>query len=402
MPSCEDAELTSEAFYEALLDDNVEDLYENAPVGYLSTTPDGTVVKVNATFLGWIGAARGDVVGRKRFADLLSAGGRIFYETHIAPMLRMQDRVREIAVEVVCTDGRRIPVLVNAVLKRDDAGQPLVVRVALFDATERRAYEQELLAARQRAEASEARAQELARTLQSSLIPPEPPSIPFVDVGAVYRPAGAGDEVGGDFYDVFETGDGEWAVVLGDVCGKGAEAAAVTALARYTIRAAAIQDPSPGHVLRTLNAAILRQHPERFCTAAYLRVVWAEGVVATTVCLGGHPPPILLRPDGGVEPVGRAGSLLGAFDDIDLDEVAVPLRPGEAIVLYTDGITEARSGAGPFFGDDRLVASLAGASGSAHDVAEHLAAEALGFQDGIARDDIAVLVLRAPAEPPSA
>ena len=135
MPSCEDAELTTEAFLDALLDDDVEALYENAPCGYLSTSPDGTVIKVNQTLLTWTGHERSSIVGRKRFADLLSAGGRIFYETHIAPLLRMQDRVREIAVELPCTDGRRLPVLINAVMKRDDRGEPQVVRIAVFDAT---------------------------------------------------------------------------------------------------------------------------------------------------------------------------------------------------------------------------------------------------------------------------
>jgi sigma-B regulation protein RsbU (phosphoserine phosphatase) len=396
VPSSEDGTLTTDEFYSALLDDNVEDLYENAPCGYLSTAPDGTIIKVNRTFLGWIGRERSELVGRLRFPALLSAGGRIFYETHIGPMLRMQDRVREIAVEVVSADGRRLPVLVNAVLKRDAAGEPLVVRIAVFDATERRAYEQELLRTLQRAEASEARARQLAETLQATFIPPHTAEVPGLDVAGGYRPAGAGDEVGGDFYDVFETGDGGWAVVLGDVCGKGAEAATVTALARYTVRAAAMRDPAPATVLRTLNEAVLRQHPDRFCTAVYVQVGGdLTGRPLLTICVGGHLLPVRARADGTTDVVGRQGMLLGAFDDVDLHEVTVALDPGDAVVLCTDGITEARDASG-FYGEEGLRAALA-ASGSqpAGAIADHLVDAAVAFQGGVPRDDIAVVVIKA-------
>ena len=133
-------------------DEDAEDLYENAPCGYLSALPDGTVVKVNQTFLTWTGHRREDLVGRKRFQDLLTAGGRIFHETHYAPLLRMQGEVREIAVEIVCATGGRLPVLINSVLRKDAAGKPLLTRTTVFNATDRKEYERELLRARQRAE----------------------------------------------------------------------------------------------------------------------------------------------------------------------------------------------------------------------------------------------------------
>jgi PAS domain S-box-containing protein len=143
----------------ALLKESVEDLYENAPCGYLSALPGGTILKVNQTFLSWTGYRREDLVGARRFQDLLTAGGRIFHETHYAPLLRMQGWIREIAVDVVCADGRRLPVLINSVLKKDDAGQPLLVRTTVFNATDRKEYERELLRERQRAEqASKAKA----------------------------------------------------------------------------------------------------------------------------------------------------------------------------------------------------------------------------------------------------
>src|SRR5688572_31917697 len=119
----------------AAFDETAEELFENAPCGYLSTMPDGTLLRVNETFLRWTGYKREELVGVKRFQDLLSVGGRIYHETHYAPMLRMQGVVREIAVDVVCADGSRLPVVVNSILLRDADGAPRVVRTTAFDAT---------------------------------------------------------------------------------------------------------------------------------------------------------------------------------------------------------------------------------------------------------------------------
>jgi PAS domain S-box-containing protein len=146
----------------ATFDESAEDLFENAPCGYLSTAPDGTVLRVNATFLRWTGFSREELVGLKRFQDLLSVGGRIFHETHYAPLLRMQGSVREIAVELVTAHGERLPALVNSVLVRDGEGAPQVIRTTVLDATERKAYERELLAARNQ----ERTARERTETLQ--------------------------------------------------------------------------------------------------------------------------------------------------------------------------------------------------------------------------------------------
>jgi PAS domain S-box-containing protein len=146
------ARMLPDALPAALLEESTEDLYENAPCGYFSALPDGTLVKVNQTFLTWTGYRREDLVSRKRLRDLLTAGGRIFYETHYAPLLRMQGWVREIAVDVVCADGRRLPVLLHSTLRIDPEGQPLLSRTTVFNATDRKEYERELLRERQRAE----------------------------------------------------------------------------------------------------------------------------------------------------------------------------------------------------------------------------------------------------------
>jgi signal transduction histidine kinase len=137
--------------WDALLEDDPEDLYEHAPCGYLSMLPDGTIGKVNATLLSWTGYPRDALVGQRRFVDLLTVGGRIFYETHFHPLLRMQGFVREIAFDLACASGARLPVLVNA-SQREFAGVGTITRVTVFDASDRRRYERELLGARDRAE----------------------------------------------------------------------------------------------------------------------------------------------------------------------------------------------------------------------------------------------------------
>jgi serine/threonine-protein kinase RsbW len=144
-------------------DEDPGDLYEHAPCGYLTTLPDGTIVKVNETFLKWTGYERAALVGHRRFRDLLTTGDKIYHETHYAPLLSMQNDVHEVAFDVVCADGRRLPTLVNSVLGRDPAGHPRAIRTTVFNATERRMYERELLAARRAAEASERRVGVLQR-----------------------------------------------------------------------------------------------------------------------------------------------------------------------------------------------------------------------------------------------
>ena len=382
----------ADAFQAALVEDSPEDLYDNAPCGYLSSRPDGTVVKVNQTFLTWTGYLRDELVGRRRFQELLTVGGRIYYETHYGPLLQMQGEARQIAVDIVCADGRRLPALVNSVVSKDGS-----IRTAVFDATDRRAYERELLDARRRAEASEARARLLAQTLQRSLLPPAPPKIPGLDVAAVYRPAGQGDEVGGDFYDVFESREGEWVIAIGDVRGKGAAAAVVTALARYTLRATAIRVREPARVLETLNDVLLREEDDSHCTVAYARVHCEPGTACRiTVACAGHPLPLRVGPSSPPEPVGRPGTLLGLLDSIDVYDVTATVGPGEAIVFFTDGVTEAR-GDDDFFEDERVAELLDRLRDQdARGIAQGLVDVVVEFQNGSPRDDIAVLVAKVP------
>jgi phosphoserine phosphatase RsbU/P len=376
-------------------DADAEQRYDRAPCGHLSTTADGLITQVNQTFLDLTGYRREELVGRRTFAQLLSAGGRIYHETHYAPLLQMHGSARAIALDIMCADGAKLPVLVNAVLERDAEGQPLVVRTAVFDATERREYERELLRAKRRAEESEEHARSLARTLQQTLIPPTPPDIPGLDVAAVYRPAGSGDEVGGDFYDVFQIGVDDWVVTVGDVCGKGVQAAVITALARYTLRASMVQLQDSRLALEVLNDMLLRHESGRFCTVVLVRLRREAGLWAASVTAGGHPLPMLVV--NGAAPVafGEPGSLIGVVESLGLHATERVLAPGDALVLYTDGVTEGRRG-DEFFGEGRLAAVIDNHYASAAALVDGLLAAVLDFQSGNTRDDTAIVVVRIP------
>jgi phosphoserine phosphatase RsbU/P len=380
--------------HEAFQHEDAEALYQRAPCGYLSTTPDGVVVTVNDTFLRWTGYSREELVGRRAFSTLLSVGGRIHLETHFRPMLRLQGQVRELSLEIVCTDGRRLPVMVNAVAEPDAEGRPAVVRMVLMDATERREYERELLRAKRRAEESEARARSLATTLQQVLIPPTPPQIPHLDIAAVYSPAASGEQVGGDFYDVFEIGEGDWVVALGDVCGKGVEAAVVTALVRHTLRAVSVRLPAPAAGLHELNEVLLHHPSERFCTVALLRLRRSGDDWWLDLSLGGHPPALLLREGEPAGLLGDPGSLVGALPQAVFVNTRTALEPGTTLVLYTDGVTEARNGTAQY-GDQRLRAVVE-AHRESPTLAEAILADVQSFQGLVQRDDIAVLTITVP------
>jgi integral membrane sensor domain MASE1 len=235
----------------------------------------------------------------------------------------------------------------------------------------------------------------IARTLQSSLLPSALPKIPAVDTAARFRPAQRGLEVGGDFYDVFESGDGSFTVVVGDVCGKGPEAAAVTALARYTLRALASVERSPSRILTLLNEALLTERPAaEFCTAAYARIDYGGDGARLTMSAAGHPLPLLLHADGTVEPVGRPGLLLGVQADPELTDYTVEIKPGDALLLYTDGLTDAYAPDSTLDADDlaSVLVSCVGRSASA--IADRIVHVALNDDRRQPRDDIALVVVR--------
>jgi serine phosphatase RsbU (regulator of sigma subunit) len=237
----------------------------------------------------------------------------------------------------------------------------------------------------------------IATVLQHSLLPRSLPHIQGFEASSRFLAAGEAYEVGGDFYDVFRSGSRSWTAVIGDVCGKGPEAASLTALARYTVRTASSPDSAPSEVLRTLHESISSERSDfRFCTAALARIQApsnGNGDAHVTVALGGHPLPIILRRDGRVETIGQPGTLLGVLPSPTLADVDATLGIGDALILYTDGVLDVADRAKR--GDpDWLKDQIAVATGkSAEEIAERLAQAAIERHGGELRDDIAILVL---------
>jgi len=240
-------------------------------------------------------------------------------------------------------------------------------------------------------------AEQMARALQESLLPPALPRFAGADVAALYQPADAG-VVGGDFYDVFEAGE-SCVLVVGDVSGKGPKAAAVTALARHALRTASLSSRSPADALATLNQAMLigRHEPrlEHFCTVL---VVWASRVadgLALTAAGAGHPPGLIRRAGGSDEWLEPAGPPVGWYPDAVFGERMDRLDKGDALILYTDGITEARTGTG-MLGADGLASGLGGVERGTGAEAIVTALRRLAADDGVeVRDDAVALVVEA-------
>lgn len=409
-------ERASDAAFASLLEDSAEELYESAPCGYLSTLMDGTIAKINATLLDWLGLEREAVVGRIRFADLLTVGGKLYHETHFAPLLRMQGEISGIALDLKQAGDGRIPVLVSSVVKHGSTGEPLLIRTTVFDARDRRAYEEELLRgrkaaeeARKQAEADRARLQDALAVLQKSLLPDTLPDVPGVETAAYYHTASA-YRLGGDFYDVFPLDGKRFAFFLGDVCGKGPQAAALTSLTRYTLRAAALYDPDPVAALTTLNTVLHERYSAggdpRYCTAVFgtLEADLATGQTTVSLASGGHPPALVLRADGTADYLPTPGGLLvGILPEARFITATTVLSPGDTLLLYTDGLTEARTGRDrtELYGDDGLLAFATGHAGEpAHAVIQALTGLLDGFGDGL-DDDTALLALGAPAARPA-
>ncbi len=243
----------------------------------------------------------------------------------------------------------------------------------------------------------------VARVLQASLLPPSLPDIPGIRLAARYRAAGSGNEVGGDFYDVFEVAPGRFAFLIGDVSGKGPEAGAVAGLARHTVRAAVLRELVPSRVLHLLHEALYRDESagERFCTVCLgvLTTPTRRGgrrrsrPAVVDVSCGGHPLPLVLRADGEVEVTQCNGTLLGLTDDVALVDERVPLRAGDTLIFYTDGVTEAHDVGHEMLGEERLVELVRASTGEpAGVIADRIIDAATAQSGGEPRDDLALLV----------
>lgn len=517
--------------------DSAEELYESAPCGYLSAEPDGTIVRVNQTFLDWTGHERETVLGA-RLQDLLTPGGRIYHETHYAPLLRMQGEVREIAVEIIRSDGSRLPALLNSVLALDAAGEPALVRTTIFDATDRREYERELQRARDREREARERMERLqgigaalatsplnrdaiaaavatelenhagavgaavgllggegrvrafggrgatrglldtgpdgrplpgtaaaraleelatvvqedahgvlvaaplltegrpvgvltvrvpqgsetlaaepafldacasqcahaleharlyeeerdvAETLQRSLLAVDAPSDERFRVAAHYSPGDDSLEVGGDWFDVFCLGDDSVAVVVGDVVGRGLDAATTMGQLRSAIRALALADPSPSAVLGHLDSFSMQAPGAQVATVVYAELSLEDGVLR--YACAGHPPPVLTTPGASTELLweGRSEPLGVRISRDPRPEATRRLSPGARILLYTDGLVERRTRTF----DERLALLAREVDARAREVPARLVSGLTGAMksDGAAGDDVCLLCL---------
>ncbi|TFV56103.1 PAS domain S-box protein [Mycobacterium sp. PS03-16] len=379
-----------------------DDLFEHAPCGYAVVGPDRRIVQANATLAGWLGQDRGRLVG-SRFTDLLAVGSRIHFETHFAPLLLARHALSGVAVDLITADGGRMPVFLAANVRATADGRPEVFRFTFDDATDRRSYERELLMAQQRAEEQRRRAEALAGTLQRSLLPPSLSPPPGIEASALFHPASV-DDVAGDFYDLFPLSPDCWGFFLGDVCGKGPKAAAITSLTRYTLRAAAVFDDDPVAVLQNLNAILhdeFRRDSSSFCTVIF-GVLSRNGTdFDVHLASGGHPPPILLRGDG------RAGQLdtvggqaVGIFAAPRFRTVKLRLSAGDVLMVHSDGLTEARIDGGAGRLDETGLLDFAG-----HHAPNTPAGIVAALEDLLARlgagveDDVAVLAFGPPATP---
>jgi sigma-B regulation protein RsbU (phosphoserine phosphatase) len=328
------------------------------------------------------------------------------YEPHFAPLLQMQGQLAGVTVDVATADGGRLPVFLTANIKSDTDGRPTLLRITLHDAGDRRSYERELLNERQRVESERARVEMFARTLQRSLLPPvlSPPE--GLDASAYYLAASA-DDVGGDFYDLFPLAHDKWAFFIGDVSGKGAGAAAVTSLTRYTLRAAAVFDADPVAVLHNLHTVLsqeFRDTVNQFATVVF-GIIMPDGEgFGIQLASGGHLPPLLFGADGGVRYVDIVGgNPVGIPMEPRFIAAQVRLGPGDTLVLYTDGLTEARTSSGAerydYYGA-LLEFAAAQAPTTASEIVVAIQSLLDGFGSGL-EDDVAVLALGVPPGKPS-
>ena len=315
---------------------DLQALYDHAPCGYVVTDLRGKLVQVNQTFAELSGYRREELVGQVRLAELFTRGGRIYYETHYAPLLIMQGSVQAIALELLRADGAAVPILVNSVMHRDPGGNPRAIFTTVFDATDRRSYEGELLAARRRE-------RDIAHYLQRSMLSGQLPTGAGFELAFRYDPAEDGLEIGGDWYDAFWLAERVIGLVVGDVVGRGIEAAAAMGQLRSAVRALAATGLGPSELLSALDVYAHRHSVGETATVIYAQLDVATGELR--FACAGHPPPVLLEAAGEARLLwqGRSRPLWVDERAQARPEAQCKIGAGDTIVLYTDGLIEDRA-----------------------------------------------------------
>lgn len=386
----EEAIRESEARHRAIL--------ESALDCVVSIDAGGRIIEFNPAAQETFGYPRDQVLGQPMVELLVPPHLR---DDHIRAFSRYLETGipnvmgRRIELEGLRSNGTVFPI--ELTVTRVALSGPPVFTAYLRDISVQRRAGREREALFRREQQARTDAEAAYATLQRSLLPPQLPEIPGVELAARYRAAGPGNLVGGDFYDVFQTAPGEWGLIIGDVCGRGAAAASLTALTRYTARAAAMQERNASAVLRLLNDAVLREEGRgTFCTAVFARLRAGAQGCTFQLSVGGHPPPMVLRADGVVQADVDTGTLLGALPDPPLSDDQIRLGPGDMLLMYTDGVIEQRTTDG-LLGIDRLAKMLQDCRGL--DVASALARLDRSIDRarvGPRRDDAAMLAARVP------
>jgi anti-sigma regulatory factor (Ser/Thr protein kinase) len=362
-------------------------LAEASADGLVVVSPEGRILAANRRF-GEVWGLPPDVIRSGDDQQALDAARRL-----TADPAGFIDRVQAIYADPSAPTHDEIRLRDGRVLDRygtplyDDGGTYLGWAWHFRDVSRQKVVEADL--------------RRVSETLQASLLPPRPPVIPGLEVATRYLPAQDSVTVGGDFYDVFRLRTNDWGLVLGDVCGKGAQAAQLTALTRYTLRAASTHHDKPTAVLRELNDTLLQEPDlgERFASAIYASLELDACGAWLTLAVAGHPLPVVVRRAGWIDTRGQAGSLLGLFDTLDVEEDRVGLGPGDAIVFFTDGVTEARNPAGEEFSDEALPdVLLASTDANAEGLAEAIVSALKVFTQRPFADDVALLVVRVPED----
>lgn len=363
-------------------------LFEHAPVGIIFSDPTGLVRAANAGCVRLLSRRVSDIVGTG-FVALFTGDQAALANDLLADCTS----TGETAVQTLTRrgpDGRTQHIEVT-VAAADPETASLGVFILLHDESARIDALDEAEYARQEAEAAAGRYAHLSRTLQRNLLRPALPAIEGFDIAARYHAAGDGTLVGGDFYDAFRILDSRWCVVLGDVSGKGVAAAALTSLARYTLRTAALYEGSPSGLFTTLNRVLAEDaRGDEFCTLAAILVGSAGSL---EVAVSGHPAPLVIRRDGTLEPMGVPAPPVGLFDRIEVVPVATRLMVGESIVVTSDGVTEAGTPSGEFVDDllDRVLPTVSGRS--AGEIADAVDSAVRAVERARARDDVTIVAM---------
>ena len=401
-------------------------LYEVSAALAAAATPEAVAAAVLERGVLALGASGGGLLLATE-DEFLAVPGTVGYDDELVTRLQTESRHAELPAAVALQSGE--PVWLESPEDRDLrfpellaferatvslCAVPLIARgrklgALRFSFSERRLFDDDerrfVLALAAQAGQALDRAQlfhqrlDLSRRLQRSLLPGRLPEIPGLDVAFVYHPLGDGMEVGGDFYDLWSPGPGRWAVAVGDAAGTGPEAAALTAMTRYTLRALMRTDDDPRSVMTNLNGVLFDAEAsgeagERFCTVL-LGVLRLGDPIRVGLASGGHPHPMIQHADGTVDEVSIDGALVGVFERSTVGSRELGLQPGDSLVLFTDGTLEARD-AGGQFGTDGIRAAIAAAPvGDAVGIATTIEDAVLRYSRGVLEDDLTVLVLTA-------